>query len=189
MSMIQDRMKGYYPPVVIKIKDIEATVDAEYPEFEAVNESQAHIFSDKYLVPGEVSEKRIKEWESALEMSVTADATLADRRDAIVARIRGGNKLNTQSISSIVNAFTGGQAKAYIENSTLYVAILAPADNQTFIFDNVEREIERLKPAHLGLSVYRAYKTWNQVKANNSTWGDVMNNNATWFDVMYTEEI
>lgn len=189
MSMIQDRMRGYYPPVVINIKDIAAIVDAEYPEFEGLDESEMQIFYDKYLVEGEVSEDRIKAWEAELNLSVTADATMADRRDAIIARIRGGNKLNTQTISNIVNAFTGGQAKAYIENSTLYVAILSPADNHTYIFENVEREIERLKPAHLGLSVYRAYKTWNQIKTTYSTWNDVKVGLDTWLDVEYTESV
>ena len=189
MSIIQDRMKSYYPPVVIGIKDIEAIVDAEFPEFETLNDSQMQLIYDKYLVRGEVSEDRIRAWEAELNMSVTAEATMDDRRDAVVARLRGGVKLNTASISAIVNAFTGGQAKSYIENSTICVAILAPADNQSYIFENVEREIERLKPAHLGLSVYRAYNTWNQTKDNYDTWGDVMENNTTWFDVMYNESI
>lgn len=189
MSIIQDRMKSYYPPVVIGIKDIEAIVDAEFPEFETLNDSQMQLIYDKYLVSGEVSEDRIRAWETELELSVPVGATMEDRRDAIVARIRGGTKLNTATISNIVNAFTGGQARAYIQNSTLYVAILSPADNKSYIYENVEREIERLKPAHLGLSVYRAYKTWGQINTNYSTWGDVMADSETWFEVLYNEAI
>lgn len=186
MSIIQDRMKSYYPPVVIGIKDIEAIVDAEFPEFETLNDSQMQLIYDKYLVRGEVSEDRIRAWEAELNMSVTAEATMGDRRDAVVARLRGGNKLNTASISAIVNAFTGGTAISYFENSTIYVGIQPPPGNKQYIFTNVESELERLKPAHLGLSVYRTYRTWAEAKDIFQTWADMTS--VTWADVKYIDE-
>ena len=188
MSIYKDRMLGYYPPVVSAIKDIRAIVDSEYPEFENIDEDMFSILDDCWLVEGKVSGERIAMWETALGIGPVSGSTLSDRRDTIVARLRGGSKLNTESINAIVSAFTGGTAKSYFEDSTIYIGIQPPPGNKTYIFSNVEQEIARLKPAHLGLSVYRNYRTWTEVSAQYTTWEDVLAA-GTWLDVMYPDSV
>lgn len=118
-----------------------------------------------------------------LNIAPLADSSLDDRRDTIIARIRGQGKLNTALISSIVNAFTGGTANSYIEDSVLYVEITPPPNNKQYQFANVEQELKKKAPAHLGLNVSRHYSTWGQIKEKFANWDAIKSTFTDWEEV------
>lgn len=180
-SMYGQRMIDYYPQVVSKIMEFRAIVESEYPEIEQLNVSTNSIVNDAWLLT--MNEERIIQWEKILDIRVIPGSSVDDRRDTIIARIRGQGKLNTALINSIVNAFTGGTAKSWVANSTLYVLITPPPNNKQYQFDNVFQELQKKVPAHLGLEVSRNYFTWGDIKNNFDTWNDVMNDLSTWEDV------
>lgn len=181
--MIDERMLGYYPEVVKAIYEIQAIVQAEYPEFELQADSLWGLIDEAYLTT--MGEERIKQWEQLLSIQPLPDSTIEDRRETIIARIRGNGKLNTESIQLIVNAFTGGRARSWVENSTLYVEIKPPKGNKQYKFENVENELERRKPAHLGFNVSRLYSAWLNIKVEFSNWEEVETEFDTWEDVFY----
>lgn len=174
-------MNDYYPQVIQVIKEYQAIIDSEYPEFEDLDVSKERITEDAYLLT--MTEDRIKQWEILLGITPLANSTLDDRRATIIARIRGQGKLNTALINSIVNAFTGGTANSWIADSCLYVEITPPRGNKSFLFPNVEQELWKKVPAHLNLKVSRNYYTWGEVNNNHDTWDEVKNTYATWEDV------
>lgn len=179
--MYRERMNSYYPEVVRSILEFQAIIDSEYPEFEGLDVAKEQITADAYLTT--MSEGRIVEWENLLGITPLDDSTLSDRRDTIIARIRGQGKLNTALINSIVGAFTGGTANSWVKDSVLYVEITPPQGNKQYKFANVEQELKLKVPAHLGLSVIRNYYTWAEVKQKCSTWQDVKNEFDTWNEV------
>lgn len=179
--MYYERMNSYYPEVIRTIAEFQAIIDSEYPEFEGLESGRDEVINDAYLPT--MSEARISQWEQLLNIKALENSTLDDRRDTIIARIRGTGKLNTELISSIVNAFTGGSANSWIKDSTLYVEITPPPTDKQYYFENVESEINKRVPAHLGLNVSRNYFEWSQIKSDFATWGDVKNNFDTWNDV------
>lgn len=178
----KDRMLGYYPPVISNIRDFKAIIDSEYPEFDGVSDSKNEVLDNAYLTT--MNEDRIEQWENRLKIRPVEDSTIEDRRETIIARIRGQGKLNTALISSIVNAFTGGSAESYIEGSNLHVIITPPPGNKQYKFANVEQELSRKVPAHLGLVIERNYETWEEYLDN--TWGDMIpeQEDETWEDVL-----
>ena len=175
-------MFDYYPPVIKKIREFKTIIDCEYPEFEELARVRGEVLNDAYLLT--MGEDRIEEWEKALSIRPLADSTLEDRRSTIIARMRGQGKLNTATISSIVNAFTGGSATSYIKDSVLHVIITPPPGNKDYKFANVEQELSRKVPAHLSLSIERNYETWEEYLDN--TWGDMIPEieGETWEDVL-----
>jgi hypothetical protein len=181
--MYKDRMLGYYPNVIRSIKEFRAIVDAEYPEFEALKAGRNKVIDDAYLTT--MGEDRIIEWEKALKIIPLTDSTLEDRRDTIIARMRGQGKLNTALINLIVNTFTGGTAQSWFSRSdnTLYVNILPPSNDKNFKFENVVQEIRPRVPAHLGLNIQRVYASWDQIANRCATWNDVNTTYETWQDV------
>lgn len=179
--MYQERMNSYYPHVIQAILEYKAIIDSEYPEFELLAEGRERVTTDAYLLT--MGEDRIKQWEKILSIKPIAGSTVSDRRDTIIARIRGQGKLNTALISSIVNAFTGGTANSWVADSTLYVEITPPPTNKQYQFANVEQEIAKKIPAHLNLLVSRNYFTWGDVYNNHDTWNDVKTALPTWNDV------
>ena len=130
-----------------------------------------------------MSESRIEQWENILNIKPLDNSSVDDRRDTIIARIRGQGKLNTELINAIVNAFTGGTANSWVEDSTLYVEITPPPNNKQYQFANVEQELSLKVPAHLGFSVKRNYFEWDEVKDKYATWQDVKDGFAAWYDV------
>lgn len=176
-------MSGYYPPIVRNIREFKTIVECEYPEFDRLRECRQEIIDDAYLLT--MGEERIKQWEKALAIRPVEDSSLQDRRETIIARLRGQSKLNTATIASIVNAFTGGSATSYIKDSVLYVVITPPPGNKEYKFANVEQELSRKVPAHLGLVIERNYEEWDNYD-NEATWGDMLPNieGETWEDVL-----
>jgi hypothetical protein len=173
-------MNGYYPDVIRKITEFKGIIDAEYPEFEDISTMRDSITDNAYLTT--MGESRIGEWERIFGISPVSGSSLDDRREVIIARIRGQGKLNTELINSIVKTFTGGTANSWVEDSILYVEITPPPENKQYIFTNVEQELAKKVPAHLGFKVRRNYIDWNDIKSK-LTWQDVKDNYDTWVDV------
>ena len=181
-SVYGQRMFEYYPQVISCIQEFQAILKGEYPEFEELQLSKDTVLDNAYL--STMNEGRIVQWEKALNILPLPDSTLEDRRAVIIARIRGQGKLNTEVIESIVNAFTNGTCKSWVENNTLYVVIEPPRDDRTYIFTNVENELRNKLPAHIRLNISRNYHSWNELKSVNPTWDDINNNFETWEDVL-----
>lgn len=179
--MYRKRMNDYYPQVVSAITEFKAIIDSEYPEFDDLSADVNRVTEDAYVLT--MSEERVKQWENILNIKPFDDYTISDRRDTIIARIRGQGKLNTALISNIVNAFTGGTANSWVKDSVLYVEITPPSNDKTFKFTNVEQELRLKVPAHLGLQVSRNYYTWWEIKTAYNTWGNVKDSFDNWQDV------
>jgi hypothetical protein len=179
--MYRERMNNYYPQVIQAISEFKAIIDAEYPEFEDLSVARISVANDAYLFT--MGEERVEQWENVLGIQPLEESSISDRRETIVARIRGQGKLNSKLIDSIVNAFTGGKANSWVEDSILYVEITPPPGNKQFKFANVEQELSNKIPAHLGFQVSRNYHDWGEIKQSYTTWQDVKNNFDTWDDV------
>lgn len=169
--MYQKRMLNYYPPVIQSVQEFRAIIDSESPEIKALADGGEAVLNDAYLP--HMSDDRVLEWENALGIIPLKDSTFGDRRDTIIARLRSQGKLNTATINAIVSAFTEGTANSYIQDGVLYVDITPPPNNKVYKFDNVERELAKKVPAHLGLVVRRNYATWGDVARQYSSWNAV----------------
>lgn len=179
--MYQERMINYYPQVIQAIAEFQAIINAEYPEFEDLADGRDRVINDAYL--STMSEERVEQWENVLGIKPLDNSTVSDRRETIIARIRGQGKLNTALINSIVNAFTGGTANSWVQDSVLYVEITPPPGNKQFQFANVEQELSLKIPAHLGFAVSRNYYEWTDLIADYPTWQDIKDGFDTWEEV------
>ena len=182
--MYRKRMLGYYPQVIQSILEFQAIVDSESPEIQSAHSAGEDVISNAYLTTMDVN--RIKQWETLLGITPVEGSTEDDRRDTVIARIRGQGKLNSALINTIVKTFTGGTAKSRVENGVLYVEITPPPDNKGYIFANVEQELAKKIPAHLGLNVSRNYVDWGDIKTQCATWQDVLSDFGTWNNVLLT---
>ena len=167
---------------MLQILEFQAIIDAEYPEFEALEKGNERVISDAYLLT--MTEDRVKEWENMLDIRPLENSSIEDRRDTIIARVRGQGKLNTEMINIIVGTFTGGTANSWIKDGTLYVEITPPPNNKKYRFKNVEQELAKKVPAHLGFKVERNYYTWGEIKENDPTWQDVLDEFEYWNEVL-----
>lgn len=178
------RMSNYYPQVIQNILEFKAIIDGEYPEIDRLHTAANNVVSDAYLQT--MSEDRIYQWEQVLGIKPISDSTIEDRRETIIARIRGQGKLNSAMINRIVSTFTGGTANSYLKNGTLCVEITPPPNNKSYKFVNVEQELKNKVPAHLGLNVTRNYNRWSAIQDNHANWQSVNEQFGSWKEVLYS---
>lgn len=180
------RMNNYYPEVIKVIKEFQAlfyTLGFDIDFFR----SEIYLTMDDAFLQS-MGEERINQWEKALDIEPDSTASIEDRREVIMARIRGGYKLNTDSINDIVNTFTKGSAESWFDpvNSRINVEITPPPTSKAYKFTNVVKELQRRIPAHLTLSVTRNYFTWNDIKeikkadGTAADWQYIKNNFEDW---------
>lgn len=175
------RMLNYYPEVIKKIQEFKAITTSEGYEFDDLKRNSEDVLNNAYLLT--MGEARIAEWEKILGIRPVENSSVDDRRETIVARIRGQGKLNTELINSIVRTFTGGTANSWIKDSVLYIEITPPRGNKSYKFSNVEQELKHKIPAHLGVNISRNYQSWGELFNSYPTWQDVLDGFATWEDV------
>ena len=185
-SIIGRRMYDYWPLVVKIITDLKSIITAEFPEFEVAWESKEDVLENAFLAS--MGEARIKQWEDILHLNRTLSDSVDMRRAIVIARLQRHGKLNTASINKLVETFTGGTAESYVRDSTLYVWITPPENSREYRFSAIEEELNRRKPAHLGLNVSRVNQTWGEVKTKCSTWQVEANMYSTWNDTVYDIE-
>ena len=180
-SISGDRMKNYYPEAIRAILELQAVIKTEGFEVDFLKNDIALTVNEAYLTT--MGEERISSWEKALGIVSSTTDSVEDRREVIIARVRGQGKLNTAQINSIVGAFTGGTANSYIKDSVLHVEITPPPENKQYKFTNVVQELSNKVPAHLGITVTRKYATWEEIYKNYANWNTV-NQLESWQDLM-----
>ncbi len=178
-----ERLIDYYPEVIKSIVEFQAINRSVGYEIDYLQSGLTSVMLNAYF--STMNERRVLQWEKVLNITPLKESTLADRRATINARIRGQGKLNSELISIIVNTFTGGTAKSWITDSVLNVEITPPKANKQFRFENIEQELAKKVPAHLGLNVRRNYSTWGDVKNYSSDFHHVSQNFFRWRDVLY----
>ena len=183
-----EQMLNYYPEVIKAIREFQMLIKTQSLQVEEMHEELTKILGNAYISTAD--ETTISKWERFLGIiplpqgEDDLETWLSDRRETILARLYQTQKLNTKSIEDIVKIFTGGEAKSYFKDSTIYVSISPPKDNKAYKFENIEQELRKKIPAHLKFQVDRNYSTWLQTKDKYSTWGDVKNGLADWEEVL-----
>lgn len=119
-SIAAQRMLGYLPEFLRTAREIKAILESEGHEIDRLSDNIQLIINDAYIMSA--SESRIQQWEQKLK--IVPAGTLEQRKQFILAVLRGQGKLNETKIKSVVNAFTGGEAIVTFTNSTIDIKIL-----------------------------------------------------------------
>lgn len=171
---------NYLPTFLQDIEDYKELLNSLDSEVEILEEGYKSIIKQSSILKAD--EERIKQWEEFLKIEKQGD--LFQRKKYIIATLTTVGKLNKTKIEEIVNIYTnGGGAEVEFTNSTIMIKVKPPKGNEDFLFPDIERTINKMKPAHLGLMVARGYMFWNTIKDKFNSWGYVKSNFKTWNDV------
>lgn len=184
-----ERMLNRYPEVIKAIREFQVLIKTQSLEVEAMHEELTKLLSNAYISTAD--EAKITQWEEYLGIAPSEqgeddlETWLSGRKDTILARLYNVEKLNEKAISDIVKIFTGGTAVSYFKNGTVHVIIYPSEKNKIYKFENVERELSKKMPAHLGFRVSRNYYSWLELKEKYGTWGQVYSKFEDWEAVLY----
>ena len=172
------KMIGWYPTTVVAVDALRAVNDVVGHELDNARARGALLNNNAFLFW--MDESRLAEWENALEIDVPENSTVEERRNVIIAKIRGQNKFNVSNIKSIVKTFTGGDAEVTVANGVISVKVLPPNNGQLYNQSALVWELKNKIPAHMQLNVERYYSTWGDVKNNETSWQSIRSGYTNW---------
>ena len=126
----------------------------------------------------------ISRWENIFGVKSVEGATLQERREKVIAKIRGSRTTTVAVIKSVCEAFTNGRVDV-TENTAPYtfeVKFTGTLGMPPNYYD-LQAVIEEIKPAHLAVIYVILHITWNQVDAKNYTWDGLDALNVIWDNV------
>lgn len=157
----------YLPQFLQEIAEYKVLFDSLDIEVEKLKNGVMYAIDQASIM--NCDENRAQEWENFLR--ITPQGDLYQRKLYIVATLTTVGKLNKTKIESIVNIYTnGGGAEVTFEESTIKVLVKPPAGGEIFRFDDIERTLEKMKPAHLALTVTRFYSRYPDIAEKFATY-------------------
>ena len=172
------KMIGWYPTTVVAVDALRAVNDVVGHELDNARARGALLNNNAFLCW--MDESRLAEWENALEIDVPENSTVEERRNVIIAKIRGQNKFNVSNIKSIVKTFTGGDAEVTVADGVISVKVLPPNNGQLYNQSALVWELKNKIPAHMQLNIERYYSTWGDVKNNETSWQSIRSGYTNW---------
>ena len=172
------KMIGWYPTTVVAVDALRAVNDVVGHELDNARARGALLNNNAFLFW--MDESRLAEWENALEIDVPENSTVEERRNVIIAKIRGQNKFNVSNIKSIVKTFTGGDAEVTVADGVISVKVLPPNNGQLYNQSALVWELKNKIPAHMQLNIERYYSTWGDVKNNETSWQSIRSGYTNW---------
>lgn len=116
-------------------------------------------------------------------IGIRPHGTLEQRKNYIKSLYSRGTKLNEQTIKSITQTIAGADCiiNFFSENelsnpepghALLRVQVLSP-DGRDYRYEDIERTLKTLIPAHLKLTVIKYFSIWGDITSNFSDWNSV----------------
>jgi hypothetical protein len=160
------------PNALKGIPDLEQTYYAIDRQMDKLNESIAQMDEDVFF--DNMSEERVKRWESMLDMTPSADDTIEERRFAIHSRVVDKLPYSYRIIMSDLLALAP-DATMDIDYSGPHLDVRIALSSQSMI-DAVQELLERKLPLNMTYEIIIVYNTWGEYESD--TWGDV--STMTW---------
>lgn len=173
---------NYLPEFLKNIEDYSQLLNSLDIEIKNLNDGIEYIVKEASILNAD--ESRVEEWEEFLRIS--KQGTLQQRKKYIIATLTTVGKLNKTKIEEIVNIYTnGGGCIVEFRNSTIIVKVQPPEGNEDVLFPDIDRTLNIMKPAHLGLSVIRYYTIWSEIKDSFSSWEDLKDSSKKWKELKF----
>ncbi len=167
------------PDHVSSILEITALYDAENIEMDKLYTAVERIKSDAFITTA--SNDAISRREKFI--GIKPEGTLEQRKNYLRSLNTRGNKLNETTIRSIANAISGSDCTISFFSASevsnpepghglLRVQVLSP-DGRDYRYEDIERALKPLVPAHLKLVVIKYFSLWKDVRYNFADWNSV----------------
>lgn len=174
-------LQSYLPAFYRRYEEMTALLATEDVALAAFYEAIPLLITENTL--SKANEETIVRWQELLNLAV--DGTLDQRRMVVQATLRGYGDLNEQKIHDIAAAFTQSSQSVVVDftDTLLRVRVVASADGEVFHFEEIERALRPLIPAHLALSVERSYQTWRDILAPLTDWQALLTSYENWLAI------
>lgn len=152
----------YAPPFLAEIREMAETYRTQGYEVGQLEHDLRDLL-DQCFIP--TATWGLTRWENVYGVTTNLSLSYEQRREILMAKIRGQGTTTKKMIEDTAAAFSGGEVQV-IENSRNYHFIVRfvgikgiPRNMQAFI-----SMLEEIKPAHLSYEFQYTYTVWNDLK-------------------------
>ncbi len=162
-------MTQYVPLFISEIKELKAVYAAEGYEIGSASHTLADLLAQCFV---QTATWGLLRWEEVYGITTNLSLPYEQRREVILAKMRGQGTTTVEMIKNVASAFTGIEVEV-IEDNPHYMFIIrfvgqygVPRNLQAF------REIlEEIKPAHLGYELEYRFVIWDELRPY--TWDEL----------------
>ena len=172
----------YAPPFLAEIREMAEIYRTQGYEVGQLQHDLEDLIDQCYIVTATWGLPR---WEQMFGVATNMSLTYEQRREILMAKLRGQGTRTKKMIEDTAAAFSGGEVKV-IEDNPRHLFIIRfigikgiPRNMQAFV-----SMLEDIKPAHLAYRFEYRYTTWNELKPY--TWNHL--GGMTWDDVRTLKE-
>lgn len=176
-------LAGYAPPFLAEVLELAEIYRTEGSEIGLLQHELRDLLDQCFI---ETATWGLLRWEKMLGVATNMSLTYEQRREILMAKLRGQSTTTKQMIRDTAAAFSGGEVRVIEDNSKHHFIVRfvgvkgIPRNMQAFI-----DMLEDIKPAHLSYSFEYTYTVWGNVKG--LTWGDLKT--KTWGEVKTMEGV
>ncbi|WP_128894629.1 putative phage tail protein [Longirhabdus pacifica] len=170
----------YLPPYLHDVIEFNVLFDTEGLEIDQLQQHQEQALQDIFIVTA--SEGKITRLENFLKFK--GEGTLEQRKTYLLSLLRKGQKLNGEAIKNVVHTVTGSKCVVtffsadelnhpHANEALLQVQVLSPDNNVDYKYDDIQRALQPLVPAHIKLLVIKYFSTWEDIYDSFTDWETV----------------
>lgn len=179
------------PDFVANIREFSIIYDIENKQLDKVFAEIKKIKSDVFITTSSSEALARRESFSGFK----GLGTVGQRRSYLISLLQKGHELNEQIIREKVSTITGSQCDIVFYGSDeldnpnfgysfLRVRVFSPDSSIDYRYEDIERSIKPLVPAHIQLEVSKYFSTWADTLNNYESWDAIYNNAINW-QVLY----
>lgn len=167
----------YVPPFLAELRELAELYRTEGYEIGYLQHNLRDLFDQAFIVSATWG---LVLWEQMYGVTTNMSLSYEQRREILMAKLRGQSTTTKQMIQETAAAFSGGEVQVTEDNPhhhfiVRFVGVKGiPRNMQAFI-----DMLNEIKPAHLTYSFEYTYTTWGDLKG--MTWGELKN--MTWGEV------
>jgi len=172
----------YTPPFLAELREMAEIYRTQGYEVGQLQHDLVDLIDQCYIVTATWGLSR---WEQMLGVVTNMSLTYEQRREILMAKLRGQGTTTRKMIEDTAESFSGGEVKV-IEDNPNHLFIIQfigikgiPRNMQAFV-----SMLEDIKPAHLAYRFEYRYTIWNELKPY--TWNRL--GNMTWDDARTLKE-
>ena len=165
------------PDFVSSIYEFAKLFEIENENFDNLHANIERIKSDVFITTA--SNDSITRVETFI--GIKGIGTLEQRKSYLVSLNRKGNKLKEASMKGIVNSISGSDCNVTFFGADesdnplpgyglIRVRVLSPDTSKNYRYEDIERSLKPLMPAHIRLLVVRYFALWDDIQDNYTDW-------------------
>lgn len=173
----------YVPPFLAELRELAEIYRTEGYEIGLLQHEQRDLFDQCFIVTATWG---LSLWEEMYGVPTNLALSYEQRREILMAKLRGQGTTTRGMIEDTAATFSGGEVKV-IEDNPNHLFIIQfvgmkgiPRNMQAFV-----SMLEDIKPAHLAYRFEYRYTTWKELKPY--TWGRL--GAITWANVRTLKEV